>query len=105
MANLTSSTILIRRLRLTSPTCLAIEWADGKLSEFRLCDIQRLCTCAACRDELTGQMRIASDTIADDVKALRVVSVGRYALQIYFSSGCSKGIYPFKLLRQWSLST
>lgn len=94
-----NSTFFIRSIRQKGPHRFTIEWTDGKLSEYRLCDLQRICTCARCRDEVTGQMRVDPATIAEDVEAFRIVSVGRYALQIFFSKGCSKGIYPFWLLR------
>ena len=36
---------------------------------------------------------------SDEVEALQIVNVGRYALKIDFTKGCSRGIYPFSLLR------
>ncbi len=93
------SPIFIRAIEQKGLHRFTIEWTDGKLSEYRYCDLQRNCMCARCRDEVTGQMKIDPALISDDVEAVRIVSVGRYALQIYFSKGCSKGIYPFSLLR------
>lgn len=77
-----------------------IEWTDGKICSYRLSDLQRQCTCANCRDEQTGKMKIDPAIIDEGVEALRIVSVGSYALQIHFTKGCSKGIYPFWLLRK-----
>jgi len=34
-----------------------------------------------------------------DVKAYRITSVGRYALRIEYTFGCSAGIYDYDLLR------
>ena len=67
-----------------------IEWADGKISDYRLSQVQRLCNCAKCRE--------ASKCVDEDVEARQIISVGRYALRIDFTNGCSKGIYPFSLL-------
>jgi DUF971 family protein len=97
--------IFIRSIRQKDSQRFTIEWTDGKRMEYRLSDLQRICTCAQCRDERTGKMLIDPSTISDDVEALRIVSVGRYALQIYFSKGCSKGIFSFKLLYYLKLST
>jgi DUF971 family protein len=91
--------IFIRSIQQKGSHVLTIEWTDGQVMEYRLSDLQRMCPCAACRDEKSGQMRIDPACIPEDVEALRIVSVGRYALQIYFSKGCSKGIYSFELLR------
>jgi ATP-binding protein involved in chromosome partitioning len=71
-----------------------IEWSDGKMSHHCLSDLQRRCPCIRCRDEKTGKQLIDKD-----VGAARIVRVGSYALQIFFTKGCSKGIYPFWMLR------
>ncbi|TDJ16141.1 MAG: DUF971 domain-containing protein, partial [Deltaproteobacteria bacterium] len=36
----------------------------------------------------------------EDVKPLRIESVGRYAIQIAWSDGHESGIYPFVRLRE-----
>jgi len=95
--------IFIRAIQQKDPHRFTIEWSDGIISEYRLCDLQRICSCARCRDEKTGQTLMDPSSVPDDLRALRITSVGRYALQIFFSTGCSKGIYPFKLLRGMSL--
>jgi ATP-binding protein involved in chromosome partitioning len=76
-----------------------IEWTDGKIFDYKLSDLQRNCTCARCRDEKTGSPLIDPACIDDEVQAIQIVNVGRYALRIDFTGGCSKGIYPFSLLR------
>lgn len=88
--------IFIRTLRQRDRHWFTIEWSDGKIFDYRLSDLQRRCPCARCRES------IDSSTIDDHVTASRIVSVGNYALQIFFTKGCSKGIYPFWMLRQMS---
>jgi DUF971 family protein len=92
--------VFIRAISQKDRQQFTIEWTDGKIYRYRLCDLQRQCTCARCRDEHTGKMKINPADIDEYVEALRIVSIGSYALQIYFTKGCSKGIYPFWLLRQ-----
>jgi DUF971 family protein len=92
--------IFIRAIRQKDRHWFTIEWSDGKISDYRLSDLQRQCVCARCRDEKTGKQLIDPSEIDDDVEAVRIVSIGSYALQIFFTRGCSKGIYPFWLLRQ-----
>ncbi len=90
--------ILIRKIYQKDLTRFTIEWTDGGRCDYRLCDLQRQCPCARCRDELTGKVLIDPCLISDEVQAYRIVSVGRYALKIEFTSGCSKGIYSYRLL-------
>jgi DUF971 family protein len=77
-----------------------IEWADGVIQRYRLCDIQRCCPCANCTDEFTGMPLLDPNTVKDDVRAVKIKSIGKYGLQIQFTSGCSTGIYSFDQLRQ-----
>lgn len=77
----------------------SIQWNDGCIQDFRLCDLQRNCPCAHCTDEVTGQRLVDPGTISQDVKAVVIRSIGRYGLRIQFSSGCSMGIYSFDKLR------
>jgi ATP-binding protein involved in chromosome partitioning len=76
-----------------------IEWTDGKISDYRLSDLQRQCPCAQCRDEMTGRSLVDPALIDEEIQAVQIESIGRYALRIDFTRGCSKGIYTFSLLR------
>ena len=78
----------------------SIQWNDGLVQDFRLCDLQRNCPCAHCADEITGQRLLDPRTVSDDVRAVVIRSVGRYGLRIQFTSGCSTGIYSFDRLRK-----
>lgn len=92
-------TFFIRAIRQNDHHQFTIEWTDGKIDVYRLSDLQRQCTCAQCRDEMTGKMNIDPEQIDENVEATRISSVGNYALQIHFTQGCSKGIYSFEMLR------
>ncbi|NDE82531.1 MAG: DUF971 domain-containing protein, partial [Chlamydiia bacterium] len=37
-----------------------------------------------------------------ELTAKRVYSIGRYAIKIEFSSGCSRGIYPLSWLKHFA---
>ena len=90
---------LIRNIHQKDRYRFTIEWTDGKICDYKLCDLQKRCPCASCRDEKTGQSLIDTKSIDEDVQAVQIVNVGRYALKIVFTQGCSKGIYLFSLLR------
>lgn len=78
-----------------------IEWSDNKVCDYRLSDLQKQCPCAHCVDESTGKRMLDPSTVKPDVRAVRVANVGRYALRIQFTSGCSTGIYSFDMLRSF----
>lgn len=70
-----------------------ILWNDGTEQKYRLSGVQKKCPCAQCNVE--G----AKLVVDDNVRAANISSVGRYAMKIQFTSGCTKGIYTFPLLR------
>ncbi len=75
----------------------SIEWADGVVTKYRLSDLQRACPCANCTDEKSVTAK--KDDLKNDVSAVNITSVGRYALRIQFTKGCSQGIFGFDMLR------
>ena len=88
----------IKKIAQAGPSHFLIQWGDGKCAKYRLSDIQKLCRCANCREEKTGRLLIDLAKLDPDVQAIKIVNVGRYALRVQFTSGCSHGIYPFSLL-------
>lgn len=92
--------IFIRSIHQKDDHGFTIEWSDGKISAYRLSELQRHCPCALCRDERTNEQGSEPSKSDNDIRASRIVSVGSYALQVFFTKGCSKGIYPFWMLRQ-----
>lgn len=79
-----------------------IEWNDGISNDYRLSLLQKNCPCANCTDEITGKRMSAVTTVLDDVRAVRINSVGRYAMRIQFTFGCSAGIYSYDMLREFA---
>jgi DUF971 family protein len=94
-----SNAVFINNIYQKDNHTFIIEWNDGEVNHYRLSDLQKRCPCAGCVDEMTGR-RVLDDTKIDiNVRAKRITSVGRYALRIQFTSGCSHGIYSFDYLR------
>ncbi len=94
------NTYAIRKIYQKDNYTFTIEWCDGKISDYRLNDLQNKCPCAQCTDEITGKRLVKESHIDPNVRAKRVVSIGRYALRIDFTKGCSTGIYSFDMLRR-----
>ncbi len=94
--------VLVRSIKQIDNHVFTIEWSDGKLSNYRLSDLQKQCPCANCVDEATGRRVLNEATVKSDVRATKIVNVGRYALRIQFTTGCSTGIYGFDTLYNMS---
>ena len=92
--------LFVRQIWQKNNETFSVQWNDGVTQDFHLCDVQRSCPCAHCMDEITGKSLIDPKKIPDDVRALTIRSIGRYALRIQFTSGCSTGIYSFDRLRK-----
>ena len=60
--------------------------------------VQSTCPCARCVDEESGKRVINSQDT--NLKIASIEKVGAFGLKFRFSSGCSKGIYPWKYLWQ-----
>ncbi len=81
------------------PNTMSIIWSDGSSQDFRYSELQRMCPCAGCVDENTGERVLDPATVDENVGAKSVTAVGRYAIKIQFTSGCSTGLYEFEMLR------
>lgn len=90
----------IKSIRQKDNLTFVIVWNDGIEQDFRLSELQKNCPCANCVDENTGQRMVDVKSIKEDVRAISIRNVGRYALQIRFTAGCSTGLYSFEYLRQ-----
>lgn len=78
---------------------LLLVWPDEARLEIKAHQLRALCSCAACRDEITGEVLIKEDNISKSLTIQQVKPVGRYGLGIRFSDGHATGIYRFELLR------
>ena len=86
-------------IRQAGPDTLAITWADGKESRYKVRDVRLACACASCVDELTGEARLDPARVPADIKPVRIESVGNYAIRISWSDGHDTGIYTYDRLR------
>ena len=87
-------------IRQAGPRELAITWGDGHESRLPVRALRLACGCAVCVDEWSGEGRLDPAAVPEDVHPLRIVPVGRYAIQIAWSDGHESGIYPFRRLRE-----
>ncbi|MBI4357885.1 MAG: DUF971 domain-containing protein [Candidatus Omnitrophica bacterium] len=79
---------------------LAIRWQDEHESLYPCGYLRKLCQCAGCVDEWSGQRRMDPNQITEDIHPIEIQGVGRYGIRINWSDGHNTGIYTFKYLRE-----
>lgn len=79
---------------------LSIVWADDHRCRFNSAKLRRVCPCAQCVNEWTGQRVLKPETISEGIAIRDVSVVGRYALNFRWSDGHETGIYSFRYLRE-----
>jgi DUF971 family protein len=79
------------------PERLRLQWPDG-VAELDAVTLRAACRCADCRAAARGGRDIGTD--AAPPRLTGAAPVGLYALQLQFSDGHERGIYPWSLLRE-----
>ena len=79
---------------------ISIEWSDDTETSYNAAQLRRVCPCAGCRDEWTGEKTLDDAKIPDDLTFSSISIVGRYALNFHFSDNHETGIYSFEYLRK-----
>jgi DUF971 family protein len=75
---------------------LEVQWDDGATQALTHLHLRQACKCSPCQAaRLRGQ---APDAPAD-VRLDEIRQIGHYAVQLVFSDGHERGIYPWELLR------
>ena len=94
MGWLTPTTITDHRLG----GVLEIAWADGHMSRLPYALLREQCRCAGCEQ----LRRRGPGTPAPDaaLRLVRIEPVGEQGLNLGFSDGHDRGIYPWTFLRQ-----
>jgi DUF971 family protein len=78
---------------------ISIAWSDNKTTHFTAAGLRRVCPCAGCVNEWTGEKMLDPASVADDLTFKHISIVGRYALNFHFSDGHETGIFSFAYLR------
>lgn len=79
---------------------LTIEWSDGESFLYNASQLRRVCPCAGCVNEWTGERMLKAETVADGLTFTNINIVGRYALNFVFSDEHETGIFSYKYLRE-----
>jgi DUF971 family protein len=82
-----------------SDSALRVTWADGRVCLYEASRLRRVCPCAQCVNEFTGERVLKPESVPDTLTINDVDIVGRYALNFRWSDGHDSGIYSFRYLR------
>lgn len=85
----------IRRLGVDA---VRIVWADGHESEYRNDYLRDHCPCAECRERPARTLPVMNER-RDELYAVQIGLVGRYAVSVQWSDGHDAGIYSYQTLR------
>lgn len=79
---------------------LCIVWEDGHESLYNTTVLRENCTCAACRDEWSGERKILPGSLPKAIQPVTIDSAGQYGLKIVWNDGHRTGIYTYEDLRK-----
>lgn len=79
---------------------ITVEWSDGRSFRYGASQLRRLCPCAGCVNEWTGERMLKAESVADEMTLTSINIVGRYALNFVFSDEHETGIFSYKYLRE-----
>ena len=99
-AELRGSAIEPREIKHEDDFNVKITWADDRECRYRAAELRRLCPCAQCVNEWTGERVLKAANISDEIEIRGLTLVGRYALNFRWSDGHETGIYSFRYLRE-----
>jgi DUF971 family protein len=75
---------------------LRLSWPDGRESVLDHAELRRQCPCSQCR---AFRLRGSTPMVDDRVRVIELNPQG-YGLQLVFSDGHQRGIYPWPYLAQ-----
>ena len=81
---------------------LDIVWNDGSAQQLPHTTLRAQCKCTVCESNrlLAGAMQITPATPAPEVCIDDIRQIGVYGVQLVFSDGHERGIYPWPYLRE-----
>jgi DUF971 family protein len=85
--------------RLGEGRAVRIQWEEqGHVGLYPARFLRLACGCAACVEEMSGEVLLDPAAVSEDIRILGVRLVGQYALYFAFNDGHSTGIYPYEAL-------
>jgi DUF971 family protein len=74
---------------------LALRWPDGSEARITHARLRAVCPCSECRAQRRTGIEV---DVTETVRLAAIEPVGAYALNLTFSDGHRRGIYPYEML-------
>lgn len=92
------SALAIKEIYQEDERTLCIHWNTGEQKFYDVVELRRKCPCALCVDEQTGKRKLDPKKIPENVRPVKMNSVGTYALNIIYDDGHKTGLYSYQKL-------
>ncbi|MEW6344303.1 MAG: gamma-butyrobetaine hydroxylase-like domain-containing protein [Paraburkholderia sp.] len=79
---------------------LTLRWPDGREQQLSHAQLRQACACAECRRIRLDGLTVSA---APDIALTGIQTMG-YGVQLVFSDGHARGIYPWRYLEQLGLA-
>jgi Mrp family chromosome partitioning ATPase/DUF971 family protein len=79
---------------------ITLSWPDGETVSVPNATLRKACACAVCVDEMTNAPLLDPKSVPDDIHALKVGTIGNYAITVDWSDGHNTGFFPYKTIRE-----
>jgi Mrp family chromosome partitioning ATPase/DUF971 family protein len=79
---------------------ITLKWPDGESVAVPNAVLRKACSCAVCVDEMTQRPILDPAAIPDDIRALKVGTIGNYAITVDWSDGHNTGFFPYKTIKE-----
>ncbi len=74
---------------------LELSWSEGDVDQISEQNLRRYCACSGCR----AKKQVGVELMTDNASVTELVLMGTTGVQIKFSDGHDRGIYPWGYLR------
>jgi len=79
---------------------ITLKWPDGETVSVSNSTLRKACACANCIDEMTNAPILDPASVSDDIHALKIGTIGNYAITVDWSDGHNTGFFPYKTIKE-----
>lgn len=79
---------------------ITLKWPTGDVVSVSNASLRKACSCALCVDEITNEPILDPASVPEDIHALKVGTIGNYAISVEWSDGHNTGFFPYKRIKE-----